>query len=87
MNSAVKILPVPLAIIESDEAKKLKQCCAGSVRIFVHFSLYMGSTVNFSCDIGVLSLDGIIKTAKDQGSMGKAGGVLTPTMFDPDNQL
>lgn len=84
MINAVKILPPPLAIIESDEAKKLKQIYAGSVPIFVHFSLYMGSTVNFPCEIGVLSRDGIVKTAKDQESMGKAGGV---SSLHTDNQL
>lgn len=54
---------------------------------YVHLSLYRALKLTFPWDIGGISHDGTIKTSIGIGSMGKAVGVLTPTMFKEDFQL
>lgn len=71
----------PVAYLFDEQITKLKQFCAGRFPAFVQPSLHRTLKLIVHCNIGVLPPAVTIKS-----EMAQAVGVLTPTMFNAENQ-
>lgn len=84
-NDAISMYP-SLAYFDNYNIKRLQQYRAGRLLLFVHPSLYRTLKLTFPLNIRGLSLDGIIRSEMCLGSIGQALGVLTPVMFNAEEQ-
>lgn len=80
-NKIFRLIPPPPAVYMFDEQMiKLKQYCSRRLPLFVHISLYIAQLL-FPWDI-----NSTIKSEMGTSSMGQDVDVLTPAMFNAEEQ-